>query len=62
MPADRVQVAVTGGDADTAAPTRHRRAQAPLVGVRVEALDGPEAGAAVPTPDGVEPGKRWRGG
>ena len=33
-----------------------------LVGVRVEALDAAEAGAAVPTPDGIEPGKRERGG
>ena len=38
------------------------RGEPPLVGVRVEALDGPEAGAAIPTPDGVEPGKRGRWG
>ncbi len=55
MAAHGVQETVTRRDADAPAAFRHGRAQRPLVGVRVEALDGAQARTAVPTPHHVQP-------
>ena len=54
MAAHSVQEPVTGRDTHPAPPLGHGRAQRPLVGVRVETLDGSQTRAAVPSSHSVK--------
>lgn len=52
-----VQEVVVRRHTHSSSPLGHRSAHAPLVGVRVEALHRPQAGAAVSTADREQPEK-----